>query len=163
MIDFLGRVLDWLIANDVTASEVFLNAALTVVGLLIAATLWKLHRSNGTYKNFNLVFLVMNKEGFPDGAKFVEMGTWLLLSWGFIVQTTGKTLQEWYMQWFLIGFVLRGAYGAYLRSKGDPMETVGSKVVTDTTIKETVVTVPPAGAKPAVTAQAKPHTPGEYL
>jgi len=147
VIDFLNRVLDWLISNDITASEVVLNTLIAIACIAIIISMWNLHRANGRYQNINLVDLIVSKEGRLDGAKCVEMGTFLLMSWGFVVYVTAKALPEWYMQAFLFGFVLRGAYGAYLRSKGGPPETLGT--VTETTIKTKEVTVdPPDGPMP---------------
>lgn len=138
----MNRFLNWLITEEITPSEVILNTLLVIVGIAILVSLVRLHRGNGggVYKNFNLVHLIVNSEGFPDGAKVVEIGTFLLLAWGFIVYVTAKTLPEWYMQWFLIAFVLRGAYGAYLRSKGGPEMPLGTTTVTQTAIKTTEVT-----------------------
>lgn len=144
MMGFLNRLLDWMIANDLTASEIILNSLLVMAGLAIAVSLYRMHYGNGTYQNFNLVHLIVNAKGYPDGAKCVEIGTFILLSWGFIVYVTAKTLPEWYMQWFLFAFVLRGAYGAYLRSKGEPPAEPGT--VTDTNVHTRVV----KGAKPKV-------------
>lgn len=149
--------LAWLITNDITPSEVILNTLLAIVGVGVIVSLWRLHAGNGIYKNFNLVHLIVNKDGYPDGAKCVEMGTFVLLSWGFIVYVTAKTLPEWYMQFYLLAFVLRGAYGAYLRSKGEPDMPLGTKVTTDTTIKTVEVKEPGGGAIAAqdVTVQAE--------
>lgn len=144
MLSFLNRLLDWLIANDITASEVVLNSLLTLVLIAILISLWRMHSGNGLYKNFNLVHLIVNKEGFPDGAKCVEIGTFLLLSWGFVVYVTARTLPEWYMQTFIVAFVLRGGYGAYLRSKGEPEEPAGKRVVTDKLTHEQTTDITPA-------------------
>lgn len=138
----MNRLLDWLIAGDITPSEVILNTLLVLVGIAIIVSLVRMHTGNGVYKNFNLVHLIVSKEGYPDGAKVIELGTWILLSWGFIVYVTAKTLPEWYAQIFVVAFVLRGAYGGYLRSKGTPSEEAGTTVVTDTVIKTTEVTKP---------------------
>lgn len=121
----------WLL-NGVTAGEVLLNGILALGALAIFFSLWKLHRRNGRYSNFNLVYLIVNKDGYPDGAKCLEMGTWMLMSWGFIVQVTAKSLPEWYVVAFVTTFVGRGAFGAYLRAKGgDVPETPGAKVTTE--------------------------------
>lgn len=124
-----------------------LNTLLVIVGIAILVSLVRMHSGNGIYKNFNLVHLMVNKDGYPDGAKVIELGTWLLLSWGFIVYVTAKTLPEWYAQIFVVAFVLRGAYGGYLRSKA-PRGEAGTTEVTDTTTKTTTVTTaappPPA-------------------
>ena len=132
MLAFLNRLLDWMVANDLTVSEIILNSMLVLAGVAIVTSLYRMHYGNGQYKNFNLVHLIVNAKGYPDGAKCVEIGTFILLSWGFIVYVTSKTLPEWYMQWFLGAFVLRGAYGAYLRSKGEKSLSVGSVEETET-------------------------------
>jgi len=138
--DSVSKFFEWMIAGDITPSEVILNTLLVIFGIAIIVSLIRSHRGNGPYKNFNLIYLIVNSEGFPDGAKVVEIGTFFLLAWGFVVYVTGKTLPEWYMQWFLIAFVLRGAYGAYLRSKGGPEMPLGTTTVTQTAIKTTEVT-----------------------
>lgn len=155
MLAFLNRLLDWLIGNDITASEVILNSLLVIVGVALLVSLWRMHSGNGFYKNFNLVHLVVNKDGFPDGAKCIEIGTWLLLAWGFIVYVTAKTLPEWYMQTFVVAFVLRGGYGAYLRSKGDVPGPEGVSSVTKSTTETTTKVVPPAAEAPGLTSPPK--------
>lgn len=139
----VSKFFEWMIAGDITPSEVILNTLLVLVGIAIIVSLWRMHAGNGPYKNFNLVHLIVNKDGYPDGAKVIEVGTWLLLSWGFIVYVTAKALPEWYAQIFVVVFVVRGGYGAYLRSKA-PVEGPGTTVVTDTTIKTTEVSKPDA-------------------
>ena len=126
--DSLNQVIAWLVANNITASEVVLNSLLALVLIGVLWSLWRMHCGNGFYKNFNLVHLIVNKGGYPDGAKCIEIGTFLLLSWGFVVYVTAKALPEWYMQTFIVAFVLRGGYGAYLRSKGEPVAPSGGVV-----------------------------------
>lgn len=134
----MSRVFEWLFSGDITPSEVILNTVLVMLGLALFVSLVRIHSGNGIYKKFNLVHLITNKDGYPDGAKCMEWGTFLLLAWGFIVYVTAKSLPEWYAQIFVVAFVLRGGYGAYLRAKGTPGEP-GTTVVTETAIKTTEV------------------------
>lgn len=136
----------WLVSRDISVSEIVLNVILAVLGIVLIKALWRMHRSNGggnpLYRNFNLVHLIVNKDGYPDGAKCIEIGAFLILSWGFISQVTTGKLMEWYMQFYIGVFVMRGAYGAYLRSKGEPPDAPGTTVKTEavTTVKTTEVT-----------------------
>ncbi len=117
------RVLDFLALHSITAGDVIMNTLLIVVGVAVLASLWKLHKANGRWQNFNLVYLLINKDGYPDGAKCIEMGTWILMSWGFIVYVTAKSLPEWYLISYAGAFIARGGFGAYLRSKGSEGST----------------------------------------
>jgi len=150
MSDFLNRLLDWMIAGNITAAEVILNIVLFIMGIILIRSLWRLHRRNGVYKNFNLVHLIINKEGFPDGAKCIEMGAFILLSWGFIAQITAGKLAEWYMQFYVGVFVLRGAYGAYLRSKGEPIDIPGTVVKTETVVRTKSTETTEAAPQPRI-------------
>ena len=147
----------WVISNNITTSEFILNLFLFLLFIMLCVTLWKLHRGNGRYKNFNLVFLLVNKDGYPDGAKVIEIGTWLLLSWGLIVYVTAKALPEWYLITYTGAFIARGGYGAYLRSKGEPAEQVGTTVKTEAvvTTKTTEVSTPTVAPKIIVDEPAK--------
>jgi hypothetical protein len=147
--DRVSRLFAWIFGGDVAPHEVILNTLLVLVGIALLVSLWRMHTGNGIYKKFNLVYLIVNKDGYPDGAKCIEMGTWLLLSWGFIVYVTAKTLPEWYMQTFVVAFVIRGGYGAYLRSKGGPPDEPGTTVVTETAIKTTEVSKAPTAEQKA--------------
>lgn len=125
-------------------SDIILNGILGLAGIAVLVSLWNMHRSNGRgnpiYRNFNLAFLIVNKDGFPDGAKCIEMIAVLLLSWGFIVYMTSptKVLPEWYLITYVTLCIGRGAYGAHLRAKGgDVPETPGTK--TEVTVTTTEV------------------------
>jgi hypothetical protein len=98
--------------------------------------------------------LVVNKEGYPDGAKCIEMGVFMLMSWGFVVQVTKGQLAEWYIVAYVGAFVTRGAFGAYLRSKGatDEQGTVTTtQVITTAKTKEVV----PGEVKPKSKKESK--------
>jgi len=120
--------------GDASVSEAIMNTILSVAGLLVLTSLWSLHRRNGIYKNFNLVHLLISKEGFPDGSKCMEVGAFLLLSWGFIAQVTAGKLSDAYTAAYVGAFAVRGAYGAYLRNKGDTPQPEGTTVVTSTKV-----------------------------
>lgn len=124
-----------LLGEYISPGDLILNGILALAAVAVIVSLWKLHRRNGRYTNFNLVYLIVNKDGFPDGAKCVEMGVFLLMSWGFIVQITKGNIADWYVAAYVGAFVTRGAFGAYLRAKGEP-DTPGTKTeVTVTTTK----------------------------
>ena len=148
MKDAFYAVVAWLVSRDISVSEIVLNVLIVVIGVVLIRALWKLHKSNGggnpLYRNFNLVHLIVNKDGYPDGAKVIEMGAFVLMSWGFIAYVTAGKLADWYMQTYIGVFVMRGAYGAYLRSKGEPIETLGTTVKTEAvvTTKTTETTAP---------------------
>ena len=137
----MDKVIDYLLVHDITAGEVILNTLLVLFGSVVAYSFWQMHKGNGRYKNFNLVHLVTSNDGFPDGAKCVEIGVFLLMSWGFIVQVTQTKLAEWYVIAYVGAFVTRGAFGAYLRAKGEPADAPGTTVKTEavTTVKTTEV------------------------
>lgn len=131
-----------LMGEYITPGDLILNGILALAGLAVLWSLWALHRRNGRYNNFNLVYLIVNKDGFPDGAKCIEMALFLILSWGFISYVTKGNLPEWYMISYTAIFASRAGYGAYLRAKGaEPPETPGTKVTTEvvTTAKTTEV------------------------
>lgn len=139
MIDFLNRVFDWLLKNDVSASEAIMNVLIIAVGVAVLVSMWKLHRSNSIYQNFNVVSLLVNDKGFLDGAKCMEMGVWLLMSWGFVAQVTTGKLSDAYTAAYVGAFAMRGAFGAFLRSKGDVQPPEGTTTVTMTQSKSTEV------------------------
>ena len=148
MSDVFYAIIAWLVSRDISLSEIVLNVLIIVVGIVLIRALWRLHRSNGggnpLYRNFNLVHLITNKEGFPDGAKCIEMGAFVILSWGFIAYVTAGKLAEWYMQFYVGVFILRGAYGAYLRSKGEPIDAPGTITKIESVVKtKTTETTPP--------------------
>lgn len=156
MKDAFYAFIAWLVTRDISVSEIILNVVLAVLGVVLIKALWKMHRSNGSgnplYRNFNLVHLIVNKDGYPDGAKCIEIGAFLILSWGFISQVTAGKLMEWYMQFYIGVFVMRGAYGAYLRSKGEP-DMPGIKTEETVTTKTTSVTPPINQDQPHIQAQ----------
>jgi len=143
----MDKLIDYLLMRQITAGDVVLNTILVLFGLAILVSFWRMHRGNGRYENFNLVYLIVSKDGYPDGAKCIELGTWLLLAWGFVVYVTSKTLPEWYVQIFVVAFVIRGGYGAYLRAKGGPEAQPGTTI--ETTIKSTEVSKAPTGEQKA--------------
>jgi hypothetical protein len=132
----LAVVGEWMMLNNVSIGDIILNALLALFGLAIVVSLWKLHSKNGRYQNFNLVNLITNKDGFADGAKCFEVGVFLLMGWGFVVMITSKSIQEWYVVLFVTTFVLRGAYGAHLRSRNAPDQpgtTTTTQIMSKTT------------------------------
>ncbi len=64
----------------------------------------------------------------------MEIGAFLLLSWGFIAQVTTGKLSDAYTAAYVGAFAVRGAYGAYLRNKGDVPQPEGTTVVTSTKV-----------------------------
>jgi hypothetical protein len=130
---FLGEYL--------SPSDLILNGILILASIAVCWSLVTLHARNGRWTNFNLVHLIVSKEGYPDGAKCIEMGVFALMSWGFVVQVTKGNLAEWYIVAYVGAFVTRGAFGAYLRYKGtdDPTGTVTTtQVITTAKTKEVV-------------------------
>ncbi len=120
--------------GDASASEAVMNIILTVAGILVLVSLWNLHRRNGKYHNFNLVYLLVNKDMFPDGAKCMEVGAWLVMTWGFVTLVTTGKLSDAYTAAYVGAFAARGAFGAFMRSKGDPPQPEGTTVVTSTKV-----------------------------
>lgn len=98
-----------------------LNLALagaTVLALLIV--LWA-HRSK-RYENFDLMALITNKQGQPDRPAIQEIIAFALMVWAFVVFVNDRKLPEWFVTIFVGAFVLRAAYSAWLRTKGDKDE-----------------------------------------
>ncbi len=114
----MKTIIDLLHESSVSISDIILNIVLIVFFIGATISLYKLHRANSKYENFNLVWLLVNRHGYPDGAKCIEMGTWVLMSWGFIVHILNKTLPDWYLVSYVGAFIARGGLGAYLRSQG---------------------------------------------
>ena len=125
--------------NGISAADIILNGILAIASLAILWSMISLHRRNGPWSNFNLVHLIVNKQGFPDGAKCIEMGVFMLMSWAFVVQVTKGNLEEWFLIAYVGSFVTRGAFGAYLRSKSNDDET--PRTVTTTQVVTTGKTV----------------------
>lgn len=140
MIDFLNRVLDWLLKNDVSASEMAMNTVIIAAGMAVIVSMYNLHKANSKYEKFNVVTLITNKEGILDGAKCMEMTVLLLMSWGFVAQITAGKLSDAYTAAYVGAFAMRGAYGAFLRKQGDPAPPEGTTKVTESTTKTTDVT-----------------------
>lgn len=147
-----------LFGEHVGISDIILNGILALAGIAILVSVISLQRKNGPWENFNLVHLITNKEGYPDGAKCVEWGVFLLMSWGFITMMIKGTITEAYIGIYTALFVTRGAYGAYLRSTGkaDEAGTVTTtRLVTDT--KKTEVAPANNGEPPPKKESKKEH------
>lgn len=122
--------------RDASVSDIILNIILSVFFIAMLYSMYKLHRANSKYENFNLVWLLVNKHGYPDGAKCIEMGTWVLTSWGFIVYILNKTLPDWYLIAYIGAFIARGGVGAYLRSQsGEPRPVIQPPAIIEPTTK----------------------------
>lgn len=109
--------------QNVRPEDLLLNGILLLLAIAIAISLISAHRQNGTsrYKTFNLIDLIATRDGHADRPAFLEMGTFALMAWGFIVLVNKA-------QWgLLVGyaglmtsvFVLRAAHAAILKSR-DP-------------------------------------------
>lgn len=96
----------------------YILAACAVVALLVF--LWA-NRSD-KYPDFKLIHLVCARNGKPDGAKMQEIVVFALMSWAFVVFVNERKLPEWFVTIFVGAFVLRSAYSAWLRTKGDKEE-----------------------------------------
>lgn len=122
----------FLLKNDVSASEAIMNILIGLACIAIIISMWRLHNRNGIYKNFNLVYLIVNKDGFPDGAKCMEMAVLLVMTWGFVQQVLTGKLSDAYTAAYVGAFAMRGAYGAFLRNKGGSIEPEGTTTITST-------------------------------
>ena len=84
---------------------------LVVLGLIISA--WRFH-NNDHYRHFNLIDLVTNREGKISRPAMMELGAFVLMTWGFVVLITKGALTEWYAGLYVGAFVMRAAYSSYL-------------------------------------------------
>lgn len=103
------RVSDWLMFG-----------VLLILFLGVGVSLYRAHKANGgsKYNNFNLIDLVATRDGKVDRPAFLEMSTFALIGWGFIVLVTK---QQWGLLVAYGGmmcgvFVARAAHAAYLKS-----------------------------------------------
>ncbi len=112
----IPEFLDFLF-GEASVSQIIMNAILSLAGVAVIISMWKLHRANSRYENFNVVSLLVNNEGYLDGAKCMEMGAFLLMSWGFVALLVSGRLTDTYTSVYVATFALRGAFGAMLRSK----------------------------------------------
>ena len=127
-----------ILGEHVSAADLILNGILGLACIAVLISLIAVHRKNGPWTNFNLVTMLVNKEGFIDGAKCFEVGVFALMSWAFVVQITKDALQEWFLITYVGAFVGRAAYGAYLRTKGheEPGTVTTTNVTTTARTKE---------------------------
>ncbi len=93
--------------------ELAANLILMGIVVLVAVSMIRFHK-NEQYKGFNLIDLITDHAGKVSRPACMEVGSWLLASWGFIVLINQNRLTEWYMGAYIGAFVLRAAHAAYL-------------------------------------------------
>ena len=107
-------------------SEWILNTLLGVVGLAVAVSMWRFH-SNPHFQHFNLLDLITTNDGKISRPAVMEMGAFVLMTWGFIVLVQRDKLMEWYAGIYVGAFVLRAAHSAWLNCKQQP-ETAAQSI-----------------------------------
>lgn len=113
--------------------DIVMFSLLGLVAFAVIVSLYRAHRLNGDshYRNFNLIDLIATREGKVDRPAFLEMATFMLIAWGFIVLVTK---QQWgllvaYGGMMVGAFSLRAAHSAWLKSsqpKEPPTTTLRS-------------------------------------
>lgn len=96
--------------------EYALYGLLLVFFITVIAMLWISHRAK-KYPNFDMLQLIMTKEGFLHRPGLFETVACVTMTWGFIVYVVRGTLSEWYAGLYVAAFIARGAYAAFLSSK----------------------------------------------
>ena len=134
-------VIEWLVIRNITLSEAIMNIIIALVCVAILVSFWTLHRKNGFYKNFNMVSLIINKEGYLDGAKCMEIGTFAIMTWVVVTMTIKGTISDALIAAYVGAFAARGAFGAYMRAKGSPEQIEGTTAVTTTRVDTRVDTM----------------------
>ncbi len=103
--------------------ELWATIFLAVFVLLILLSLIRVSRDDA-YSQFNLIDIITCQRGKVSRPACLEVGTWLLMAWGFVVMINKE-------QWGLVigyagllttVFVARAAHSAYLNSKNQGNE-----------------------------------------
>lgn len=97
--------------------ELYANLILVGLAALLAVSMVRFHKNKEQYENFNLVDLFTDHEGHVSRPACMEVGAWVVSTWGFIVLINKDKLTEWYMAAYIGAFVLRAAHAAYLSTK----------------------------------------------
>lgn len=69
--------------------------AYAIVAIIALTTLWQWHR-NETYENFSLLDLIA-EDGRLSSRKFMEFGTWVVMTVAFVKLVEADKLTEWYV------------------------------------------------------------------
>lgn len=96
---------------DFALNLIFLGAVILVVVSMV-----RFH-NNERFEHFNLVDLITDKEGRVSRPALMEVGSWFVATWGFVMLINQGKLTEWYMGAYIGAFVLRAAHAAYLASQ----------------------------------------------
>lgn len=105
--------------------ELTATVILAVGFLLILMSLVKIHfTKSGEYAEFNLLDIITCQKGKVSRPACLEVGTWLLMAWGFVVLINRE---QWGLVLAYAGmmttiFVLRAGHSAYLSSKNNGVE-----------------------------------------
>ena len=99
-------------------SEIVLNLILIGIFLAVAVSMYRFHTSK-RYDSFNLLDLITTRDGRISRPAVMEIGAFVLMTWGFIVLVQRDNLAEWYAGIYAGAFVLRAAHSAYLSCKSN--------------------------------------------
>ena len=102
-------------------SDYVLNGLLALMALAIAISFIR-YNADPKYDKFNLIDLITTKDGKLHRPAVMEFGAFVLMTWGFIVLINRNRLAEWYAAIYVGAFVVRSAYSAWLRQKGEREE-----------------------------------------
>lgn len=114
-------MMQWLLnwADSLTPMQII---GVVLVALIVGKVLgWS--KAN-EYKNFKIIYMITNKEGFPDNDKMREWGLYFLLCYGFLWQLWKGSLSEWYVGVLALLVGGKGAYAMKTRSDQGRTETL---------------------------------------
>lgn len=100
------------------------RVAIATVAVTWLVVLWRSNR-DPRLKNFNIISLVMNKEGFADRIAIMELFSWIVLTLVLIKLTWASQLTEWFVLIYAGLPTARAGQAAWLKSKpgGDVHQT----------------------------------------
>lgn len=93
--------------------DIVLNVLLACAIIAMLVSVWRFHRS-GQYEEFNLLDLITSRCGKISRPAIMELGAFVLMTWGFVMLINASQLTEWYTGIYVGAFVLRAAYSSYL-------------------------------------------------
>ena len=111
-------MIEWLLtwADSLTPMQII--GVILIANVIGVALSWS-KRDEPAYRNFKVIYMVTNRDGFPDNDKLMQWGVFLLMSYGFLWELWAGKLTEWYVGVFAGIFVVKGAYSLKVRAEQD--------------------------------------------
>jgi len=123
-------------------TEFAIKAFLICITVTWLAMLWGAHK-DPALKNFSLLGYFTTREGYPDRAAAGETTALIFMSaWG-TVMVLRNQMSEWFIGAYVVSFVVRGGYAAWLKATKPALGTT----VTEESSASSKTTTTPAEAK----------------